>query len=137
MRPFGVIPSRDVSLDVFCQAFRDGDEGTGDAAAVRAVLEPYVTERGDAFLLLEVDGDTTELYGVGDDGSFMATHIGGRTAWDVLYEAARRGGLVALPAGAPAALTDEAQRAHLPPELAEDAVLVTSGAELLRLVEES
>ncbi|MCE5289150.1 MAG: hypothetical protein LLG14_07880 [Nocardiaceae bacterium] len=70
-----------------------------------------------------------------NDSGMMANHVEGRDPWDLLVSGARAAGWVILPTGCPTLVTDTEQFAHLPEALQEGAVLVTTGAELLAVIE--
>lgn len=61
--------------------------------------------------------------------SFMVTHVDGVEVYDVLVRVACRLDLAIL------ALTRAGQQQHMPGEIRSDAKLVTTGAELVALVE--
>ena len=129
MRP---CDSGGVSFDVFVQAFRSGDTATADATAVRDVLAPHVSEADASGFARLVAGDgEADLYGYDDLSSgFMASHISGEHAWDLLVDAAKVARLTILPVGGPTCVTTEETIAELPQELAYDVRLVESGADL-------
>jgi hypothetical protein len=121
-----------VSFDVFLQRFGPGE---ADSEAVLAGLKPYLVESDQGFDLRFDDGDAA-IYGLDDPGSgFMVNHISGGQAWDVLVAVARRGGLAILPVGCPAAVTNEDQLSDLPDRLRENAKVVHTGEDLVRLIE--
>jgi hypothetical protein len=64
----------------------------------------------------------------------LLNHASGRAVWDVIFTIAESAGFVVILAGR-ACLPRAAMSSHLPPELAADAVVVSSGAALLRVVE--
>lgn len=129
------LKSPPVGLEIFVQRFRHGDGCDADASAVLAALEPYLDHSGRSPRLRVGDADG-ELYGLEDLASgFMVAHAGGAAILGALVAVARACDLVILPVGCPTAITDERQRSHLPAELADEAVLVTSGEALQRLIE--
>jgi hypothetical protein len=124
-----------MGFDVFVQGFHDGDARTeADADVVEAVLAPYVVGRDEQLIRVRVGDDEGEIYGASDlDGGFMVTHAG-PAVFDVVVEVAKAADLVILPVGCPTVIVDEAQRAHLPEDLTENVVLVTSGEDLRRVI---
>ena len=115
-----------MSFDIFLQAFENGAAARRNGAEVRR-------------LLLGERQPSGEVYGVPEEGAavegLMFSHVppGG---FDLLVEVARVADLVVMPVGCPVCLIDEAQREHLPPELAAAGVrVVTTGDELRRVVE--
>ena len=124
-----------MSFDVFFQEFRDGDV-TGDGEeAMRTVLRPYVVSEDPTteFMELRWESETADVYF--DEGSMMATRVAGMKLWDVLVQGAEAANWTVIPVGCAPCLTREGQREHLPEDLAEEAVLVTSGPELLHVIE--
>jgi hypothetical protein len=119
-----------MEIDAYFQGFRDGDETAGGGAEVREVLAPHVVdeEPEHGYLKLRVGEGGADVYL--DESHMLVNHVAGEDAWDLLVDGARAAGWVALAPGRPPCITDEAQRAHLPEDYAEDVVLVTSGSEL-------
>ena len=70
---------------------------------------------------------------VNDDG-IMADHVSGQDPWDLLVQAAPAANWVIMPADSVTCLTDPGRQRELPEELAEDAVVVDSGADLLAVI---
>lgn len=124
-----------MSYDVFFQGFTGGDAAAGGGDDVQAMLAPYITlaEPEHSFVRIEVEDGGADVY-LSDD-HMMVNHAGGTATWDLLVRAAIKANWTILLPGGPPAVTDESQRAQLPVELAEDAVLVTTGGDLLRLIE--
>jgi hypothetical protein len=120
-----------MSYDVFFQGFKAGDAARGGGTAVRAMLEPYVTrsEPDHSFLRIDVGDGGADVY-LSDD-HMMVNHAGGRMTWDLLIEAATVARWTALLSDGPPCITGEDQRHDLPVELRDEAVLISSGAELL------
>ena len=67
----------------------------------------------------------------------MTNHVSGEAPWDLLVDGAKAARWVILPAGCPTCITDESQREHLPEGLDGEVVLVTSGAELLAVINDT
>ncbi|WP_459985569.1 hypothetical protein [Nocardioides sp. AN3] len=123
-----------MSFDIFFQRFHDGSAVPGGGDIMRRMLEPFVTreDRERSFAFVEFGDGSADVYLRDDD--MMVTHVVGVQPWQLLVEGARAAGWVIMPSDGPTCLTDDAQRAHLPDDLARDVVLVTSGEELLRVV---
>ncbi|MFC6705444.1 hypothetical protein [Flexivirga alba] len=123
-----------MSYDVFFQGFKGGEAALGGGGTVRAVLEPYVARPGPehSFLRIDVEDGGADAY-LSDD-HMMVNHAGGRSTWDLLVRAAAAANWTILLPDGSTAVTNENQRAELPPELVTGAVLVSSGTELLRVV---
>lgn len=123
-----------MSFDVYFQRFQDGDAGEGGGEEMRQVLAAHIVrERPDHnFALIEFGDGSADVYLSASE--MMASHVSGDDPWDLLVTGAREAQWVILPVGCPTCITDEAQRAHLPEGLAEEVVLVTTGAELLAVI---
>jgi hypothetical protein len=123
-----------VSYDVVFQRFRGGDAVPGGGDKVRAVLEPYVTraEPERSFVRVEVGDNGADVY-LGED-HMMVNHADGVATWDLLVRAAADANWTILLPDGPPALTNADQQSELPAELAEVAVTVSSGADLLLLI---
>lgn len=123
--------------------FRHGrPSGTGGAAA-RAVLEPHCrTDPGEpGFLHLSIgDGGADVYLRPGDPDHMMVNHVAGDDPWSLLVEAARTADwVILLPGGTAAitALTSPDQREHLPAGWVTETALVSSGADLLAVIQSS
>ena len=129
-----------MSFDIVIQRFIDGEPAAAESEALRNLLAPYVarTEAEFDFAELHFDDGTTDLYGIGEPGTgFMVNHVGGESAWAVLAEVAAAGGMTILAPGVPPMIFSETMRSHLPGELADEAVVISSGAEVLRTIVEA
>lgn len=125
-----------MSFDVFFKGFRDGEVIDQGGSAMRRVLDPYVVaeQPENDFLQLQYsDVDRADVYL--DERSMMVNHVSGEFTWDLLVEGAIAAGWVIMPIGCPTCITDEAQRAHLPPGLAGEAVVVRDGDDLIEVFE--
>lgn len=128
-----------VSFDVFVQRFRNGDAATADGEAVQAVFSPHVAETdGQGFARLTFGDGEADVYGFDDlDSGFMANHITGREAWNILVQAAAASQLVMMPVGCPVSMTDASSFDHLPEVLRSGEVaIVATGSQLLDLIQE-
>ncbi|MBZ5736780.1 hypothetical protein [Nocardioides mangrovi] len=121
-----------MSFDVHLQGFAAGEaSGTGGDLA-RSTLAPYVVREDGAFLLVRHGDGEADVY-LHDDG-MMANHLSGRDVWDVVVECARSAGWAIMPIGHPTCVTSADLVADLPEELADGAVVVATGADLLDVV---
>jgi hypothetical protein len=127
-----------MSFDIFLQAFKGGEAGTADTAAITNVLDPYVSERNgdDEYVRLVTEDGGAACYGYGTDG-LMVNHAGGHQIWDLLVQVAQAAGLVIMPVGCPVAVTDPSQIADVPPGHFDKFVVVGTGADLLRSIKEA
>lgn len=124
-----------MSFDIFVQAFEHGEARKVDARALRRALAPYLIQVENGWNL-RAGRATAEIYGVEKLGSgFTVTHVDGVDLYDVLVEIAAAFDLVIMPVGVPTAITRREQLNHLPDVLRDDALLVSSGGELLKLIE--
>jgi hypothetical protein len=126
-----------MGFDIFVQGFRHGEPHERDAKAIRRALAPYLVEMPNGWNLRFRASDA-EIYGVDDLATgFMVTHANGDDIFDLLVHVAAACDLVIYPVGVPAAVTRKEQLDHLPDALRDNAVLVTSGAELIELIKSS
>ncbi|WP_162943590.1 hypothetical protein [Arthrobacter celericrescens] len=126
-----------MAFDVFFQGFVAGHELPGGGDRMRDVLQPFIVrEEADHGSALFKYGDGSADVYLGDDG-MMANHITGEDPWGLLVEGARAAGWVIMPIGCRTCITDESQRVELPEGFDADAVVVTSGRDLLSVVESS
>ena len=124
-----------MSVEICLQGFRDGDSHDADVSELRDALAPYIIETANGWDL-RTGNSRAEIYGLDDLASgFMVTHVAGAELYDVLVRVAALCDLVILMPGLPAALTRDEQQRHLPEEIRVDAKLVTSGADLVALIE--
>lgn len=124
-----------MSYDVYFQDFKGGDAALGGGDAVRTLLKPHVarSEPEHSFVRIDVEDGGADVY-LSDD-HMMVNHAGGTATWDLLVRAAAVANWTVLLPDAPPAITDETQRAELPAELAEEAIVVATGTDLLRIIE--
>jgi hypothetical protein len=123
-----------VSFDVYFQRFRDGSAVPGGGDSMRRVLEPFVVSEDPArsFAFVQYGDGSADVYLGADD--MMVNHVVGDEPWQLLVEGAAAAGWVIMPADGPTCVTDEAQRDHLPDDVARDVVVIASGADLLRVI---
>lgn len=123
-----------VPFDVFFQRFTNGEADPGGGDAMRRLLEPFIVseEPRHDFVRIEFGDGGADVYLDGD--GMTVNHVTGAEAWDVLVEGARQAGWVILPIGCATCITDEGQRAHLPPELDEEVALVKTGVDLQAVI---
>ena len=122
-----------MSLDVFLQAFRDGDAAPADPAAIAAILTPFIVTREASFASLKTADGEADCYGLGSD-SRTINHASGRIIWDIVVNVAKEANLAIMPAGCAVCIVDQSARNHLPPELQDDVIYVRSGADLLDVI---
>lgn len=123
-----------MSYDVFFQGFKRGEAAAGGGDIVRAMLARHVTraEPEHSFVRIEVEDGGADVY-LGDD-HMMVNHAGGTATWDLVVRAAGAANWTILLPDGPSVLTNENQRAELPADLAEDAVVISGGTDLLGLI---
>lgn len=127
-----------MSFDIFLQGFRRGDAATVDASTLSRVLAPFLVDDGEADPHLRLADGGADIHGLDRLASgVMINHASGRLGWDLIFDMADGCGLASMPVGCATAVTVETALADLPPELRESAVVVSSGGELLRLIEMS
>lgn len=124
-----------MSFDVYLQAF--GGEQTDHSSRVLTVIDGLLD---DGRMAIVTSDGSADVYGLDERPvvGLMFNHIVGLRAWDVIVEVARAAGFAILPVGAPTCIVDPDQERALPDDLAaEGVVLVSSGTELLRVIEGS
>ena len=130
-----------MSFDVHAMRFHEGETVPGDAAAVRAVLSahPYGHDPDfEAYYVDLGDGRRVEMYaegfdGEGIDGAMFALRGLDEVTADFIFRFCHAAGFVCVAATDPPCvlLTDPAQMADLPDDLASDAIPIANGRELL------
>jgi hypothetical protein len=121
-----------MSFDVFLQGFAAGEAAPGDPEAARRLLAPYAASPPvDGFVQVRTGDGEASVYGYGED-HLMVNHASGREIWDVLVRVAREARWAIMPTGCPTCVTDESMRSDLPAVLRGDAVVVATGADLVR-----
>ncbi|GIG38744.1 hypothetical protein [Cellulomonas phragmiteti] len=124
-----------MSFDVFVQRMVQGELATADSDVLRELIAPHVasTDPASDLAQLRFDDGTADLYGFGEPGAgFMVNHVTGRQAWDLVAAIAARADMTLMAPGVPPLIASESTRAHLPDGLGDDAVVVTSGADIIR-----
>jgi hypothetical protein len=124
-----------VSYSVFLQRFRGGDSARVDNARLWELLQPYVVsyENNVKFVQLRaLDGGEADLHGVDPgrtDGCRFTRYSAGEIT-DLMVRLAHELDLVIMPQDLPVFLVRESQRRHLPEDLAFDALVIETGADL-------
>lgn len=122
---------------MFARRFIAGEPADADSQVLRALIAPHLgTEEPESrFAELIFEDGTADLYSDDEPGTgFMVSHVSGRRAWDLIARVAAAGEMALIAPGMPTLIFSEAARAQLPAELADDAVVVTSGADILRAI---
>ena len=126
-----------MSFDIFVQGFRAGKGLDVDADLIERRLTPHIVNRDDRFGYARLgfaDGGA-DLYGMDDLASgFLLNHVSTTAVWDVILDLAREASLAIMPVGCPTVVATPEMLTHLPVELAPDAVVLRTGAEVLRLI---
>ncbi len=126
-----------MSFDVFLQSFSKGKASDANANAARKVLEPHVVESDGGWARIETADGEADLYGYDTlNRGLMVNHAAGSDIWDLLVEVASAGGMVIMPVGCRTCVTDQVAVDDLPSDLATSAVVVASGTDLLRVIQE-
>lgn len=126
-----------MSFDVHVQRFVDGEPADATSAQLRDLIAPHVARREPNFDFAELhfDDGTADLYGIDNPGGgFMVNHVGGESAWHLVAAVAAAGSMTIIAPGVPAMIVSEAMRVDLPDDLAGDAVVVVTGADVLRTI---
>ena len=127
-----------VAFDLFLQAFREGDAAEADVEEILSVVGPCIRRRDEWCVHIETSDGGADVYGLDTTvQSLMINHASGRDVWNLVYELAQSAGLAVMPVGCPTCVTDKDALEQLPPELASSAVVVSSGEELLLVIQGS
>ena len=127
-----------VSYNVHLFRFQRGECIDIDAARLMEMIQPLIVWREEEFdyaRLRAADGGEADLYGVGEDA---ATLMFSRWCFGDICELtaklARELDMVIVPPDRPVMIIDERQRAHLPKEMAAEAVVVRTGTDIQRMI---
>jgi hypothetical protein len=130
-----------VSYDVHLLRFRAGEAVPIESPQVWELLEQAWDAPPDEFEYCRVrrGADEGDVYGLKPGKALeglMFNHAG-PAIYELMYEVAAAGDMAIVPPDAGPFLVRDDQRAHLPPELADEAKVVGSGAELLQEIQGS
>jgi hypothetical protein len=127
---------RRVSFDIFLQGFRCGEHELGEGDAAMELIAPLISQRDGGWARLATDDGEADVFGIDQPSTgLMFNHVSGLAAWSLLFEVARVGGFAVMPIGCATCVVDAEMLGELPAELAPDAIVVSSGDELLMAVE--
>ena len=83
-----------------------------------------------------MDDGEADVFGIGQPSSgLMFSHLSGVAPWSLVFEVAQAAGFAILPVGCPACVLSVEMLSELPEELASDAIVVSSGDDLLAAIE--
>ncbi len=122
-----------MSFDVFLQRFRPGDP---DSEVLVDLVRPDLVASKEGFFDLHFDDGSVAIFGLDHPGrGVMVNHVSGRQSWGVLIEVARQGEMAVLLLGCPAVVTSEDLIPDLPEDLRDDAQVIRTSEDLMRLIE--
>jgi hypothetical protein len=121
-----------VSFDIFFQRF---DDSRADGEAVMALIEPFVAERSDSFVRIELSDGGADVYVADAAAGAMVNHASGRAVWDLMYDLALAGRFAVLSVGCGTCVPVPAMVDELPDYVPKPITVVGSGGELLHVVE--
>ncbi|AYY11688.1 hypothetical protein EF847_02045 [Actinobacteria bacterium YIM 96077] len=123
-----------MNFDIFLQRFTGGDVAPTGRVATVTVLERYLADppAGGYTEIITRDG-RADVYGLDGDG-LMINHAEGRDVFELMFQVSKAAGYVIMPVGSPTCVLDESMIPHLPEVLRHDAVVVSSGDDLLRVI---
>jgi hypothetical protein len=128
-----------VSYDMHLFRFQRGECVDIDAARLMEMIQPLIVwreEEHEYARLRTPDGGEADLYGVGEDA---ATLLFSRWSFgdicDLTAKLARELDMVIVPPDRPVMIIDERQRAHLPRDMAAEAVVVRAGTDIQRMID--
>jgi hypothetical protein len=130
-----------VSYDVFLQRFRDGEVALVESPEVWSILEEAWDAPPDKFDYCRVSrgADEGDLYAVPIGtpiDSLMFNHAG-RAIYHLMFDVAVAGDMTIMPLDVGPFIVREDQLEHLPAELRSSAIVIRSGVELVRAIEEA
>jgi hypothetical protein len=127
-----------VSYDVHLFRFQNGECMDIDAARLMEMIQPLIVCREEEFdyvRLRATDGGEADLYGVCEDAAtLMFSHWSGGDICELMAKLARELDMVVVPPDRPVMIIAERQRAHLPKEMAAEAVVVRTGIDIQRVI---
>jgi hypothetical protein len=127
-----------VSYNVHFFRFQGGECMDIDAARLMEMIEPLTVwreEEHEYVRLRAPDGGEADVYGVGENaGTLMFSHWSWGDICDLMAKLARELDMVIVPPDRQVMIIDERQRAHLPKEMAAEAVVVRRGIDLQRMI---
>lgn len=124
-----------MSFDVYAQRFVRGEPAEVENGVLAELLAPHLmrVESESDFAELYFDDGTADFYGIAEPSrGFMVNHVSGQLAWELLARMASAGDMALMAPGVRTMIFCEEARQHLPEGLAEDAVVLSSGADILR-----
>jgi hypothetical protein len=127
-----------VSYDVHLLRFRDGDVVPVESAQARELLVAASAAPPDEFEFCRVrwGDDEGDLYGLAPDEPIdgLMFNRAGPGIYELIYEVAKAGDMAIVPPDLGPFLIREEQREHLPADLVAGAVVIPSGADLVRAI---
>jgi hypothetical protein len=128
-----------LSYDVFLWRYRDGESVDVDEPEVWQILERAWLSPPDEFDHCRVrrDADEGDLYAVpvgAPIDSLMFNHAG-EGIYDLMFDVAVAGDMTIIPIDAGPFIVRAEQREHLPEDVRDKAIVVSSGAELAKAIE--
>ena len=127
---------RRVSFDIFLQSFRRGDHESGEGDAAMQLIAPLISQRTEDWARLATGDGGADVFGIDEPSTgLMFNRVSGVAAWSLLFDVARAAGFAVMPIGCATCVVSAEMLVDLPAELAHDAIMVSSGQELLAAVE--
>jgi hypothetical protein len=125
-----------VSFDIFLQGFRSGQAEDGDGDAAMGVIAPLISDRAKGWVRVATDDGEADVFGVDEPSSgLMFNHVSGAAAWSLIFDVARAAGFAVMPVGCRACVVSADMLRELPEELMADALVISSGDDLLAAVQ--
>ena len=130
-----------MSYDVHVLRFRNGEAAPAESAEAWELLEAAWEKAPDEFgyCLVRRGGDEGDLYGLttGKPIERLMFNHAGWGVYQLMYDLATAADMTIVPPDVGPFLVREEQRQHLPADLATRAVVVESGADLVRAITEA
>jgi hypothetical protein len=125
-----------MSLDIFLQGFRGGEAEPGNGDAAMKLITPLISERADGWARVVTNDGEADVFGIDQPSAgLMFNHVSGVAAWSLLFDVARVAGFTVMAVGCPSCVVSADMLRELPPELVADAIVISSGDDLLAAVE--
>lgn len=123
-----------MSFDIFLQAFAGGQAAAGRPDEAFRMLEPHLDRSpADGFAHVTTPDGAADVFGIGTTG-LMINHASGESIWQLVVDVAGAGDYAIMPVGTPVCIVREDMKDDLPAALRVDAVVVRSGADVMKVV---
>lgn len=119
-----------MSVDVFVQAFADGNPAHIRAEAVRSLADPYVIQSSEGYASIQTADGGADFLGYGGDGGLAVVGATGVEIWNLVVAIAQVTGAVVIPVGGTPVVVDALRIDDLPEDVRNTVRVVANGTEL-------